>query len=106
MPRVTVRPQGFVFEAYAGETVMAAARRNGYHWPTTCNGNAECTTCACVVLSDMAALEPMGRAERFALSDARGKAVLETPMRLACQAIVKTDVELRKPGVLAPVKRD
>lgn len=106
MPRVTVQPQGHVFEAYVGETIMDAARRNGFHWPTTCGGNAECTTCACVVLTDRAALAPMGRAERFALADARGKAVLDTPTRLACQALVVADLTVRKPGVLPPVKHD
>jgi 2Fe-2S ferredoxin len=102
MPRVLVQPHGFAFEAQPGETVMAAARRNGYYWPTTCGGHAECTTCACLVISAAEALAPMGRAERFALQDARGRAVLNTPTRLACQALVIADCEVRKPGVLPP----
>ena len=102
MPRVSVQPRAFSFEAAAGETVMAAARRNGYYWPTTCGGNAECTTCACTLLSAADTLAPMGRAERAALVEGRGRAVLETPTRLACQALVLADVELRKPGVLPP----
>ena len=49
MPRVVVRPSGSTFEAEPGETIMAAALRNGYWWPTTCNGRAECAVCAVVV---------------------------------------------------------
>jgi ferredoxin len=104
MPRVLVQPQGFVFEARPDETLMDAARRNGYYWPTTCGGHAECATCACLLLSPPETLAPMGRAERFALLDARGRAVLNTPTRLACQALVLADCEVRKPGVLPPAE--
>jgi len=104
MPRVLVQPQGFAFAARTNETLMDAARRNGYYWPTTCGGHAECTTCACLLLSAAETLAPMGRAERFALLDARGHAVLNTPTRLACQSLVVADCEVRKAGVLPPAE--
>lgn len=103
MPVVTVQPAGYVFEARDGETIMGAARRLGYYWPTTCGGKGECTTCACTVIDGGDHLDSMSRAEAYSLVEGRGRAVLSTPTRLACQATVRGDVEVRKPGVLPPI---
>lgn len=102
MPSVTVQPAGYRIQVSQGETIMAGARARGYHWPTTCGGRGECTTCACLVLSGAENLAPMSRFESAALVEGRGRAVLATPTRLACQARVHGDVEVRRAGVLPP----
>jgi len=102
MPKVTVRPLEIEFDAPDGETIMAAAQARGYYWPTTCGGEGRCTTCACVVLSGMEHLSPRGRSEERVLVEERGQAVLEQPVRLACQAQVHGDIEVEKVGVRLP----
>lgn len=102
MPQVTVQPAGYQIEIADGETIMGGANARGYYWPTTCGGKGECTTCACVVLAGGDNLSSMSRFESYSLAEGRGRAVLNTPTRLACQARVHGDVEVRKPGVLPP----
>ena len=102
MPRVTVQPAGHEIEVAEGETIMAGANARGYYWPTTCGGKGECTTCACLVLEGAANLSPMGRFESFSLVEGRGRAVLKTAVRLACQARVHGDVAVQRAGVLPP----
>ena len=102
MPKITIRPKNIVVDAPEGETIMKAAQDAGYYWPTTCGGEGRCTTCACVVVSGMDQLSPRGPSEEYVLADERGESVLETPIRLACQAVVHGDVEVEKPGVRQP----
>jgi len=99
MPKVTVQPSGITFEAAEGETVFDAARAAGYWWPTSCGGKGECTTCAGLILSGIEHLSAMGRSEEFELTRQRGRAALQTPVRLCCQARVSGDVEVQKTGV-------
>jgi 2Fe-2S ferredoxin len=103
MPKVTVRPLDIEFDAPAGETIMGAAQAGGYYWPTTCGGEGRCTTCLCVVLDGMERLSPRGRSESKVLVEERGPAVLQQPLRLACQARVYGDVEVEKHGVRLPL---
>ena len=81
-----------------------AAQAQGYYWPTTCGGEARCTTCACEVVSGAPLLTEMGRAERRALVTERGEGILETNVRLACQAHLRGEgiVVVRKAGVRRP----
>jgi 2Fe-2S ferredoxin len=102
MPTVTVRPSGYRIEVQEGETIMGGANALGYYWPTTCGGKGECTTCACLVLAGMSQLSPMGRFESYSLVEGKGRGVLKTPVRLACQARVHGDVEVQRGGVLPP----
>jgi len=85
---------------------MGAAQAAGYYWPTTCNGEGRCTTCACDVVDGAEALEPMGKAERKTLVEERGEGVLLTTVRLACQSrpvpAFEGIIVVRKPGVRAP----
>jgi len=103
MPKVTVRPLDIEFDAPEGETIMSAAQAAGYYWPTTCGGEGRCTTCLCVVVAGMERLSPRGRSESKVLAEERGPAVLQQPLRLACQARVYGDVEVEKPGVRLPL---
>jgi 2Fe-2S ferredoxin len=103
MPKVTVEPLHLQFEAPEGATIMEAAQQQGYYWPTTCGGEGRCTTCACLVLSGLDQLSPRGRSEERVLVEERGAAVLEQPLRLACQARLGAgDIIVEKPGVRLP----
>ena len=80
---------------------MAAAQAAGLYWPTTCGGQAICTTCLSEILSGGDGLVEMSRNERKTLVEERGEAVLKRPLRLACQAAVKGGdaIVVQKPGV-------
>jgi 2Fe-2S ferredoxin len=106
MPRVRILPLDVEIDAAAGATVMGAAQALGYYWPTTCNGEGRCTTCACDVVEGAEQLEPMGRTEQKTLVLERGQAVLASGLRLACQARLREDgeaVTVKKPGVRPPM---
>ncbi len=103
MPKVTIRPKNIVIEVPEGDTIMGAAQAAGYYWPTTCGGEGRCTTCACTVVSGMVDLSPRGRSEERVLVEERGAGVLDTPLRLACQARVYGDVVVEKPGLRPPL---
>lgn len=103
MPNVHLLPLDVTFEAPEGATIMDAARSAGYYWPTTCGGEARCTTCLCEVQGGLEALSPMGRNERRAIVAERGEQALERPFRLACQARVSGDVRVYKDGVRPPL---
>lgn len=89
------------YEAAVGETLMDAARRLGYYWPTTCGGQGVCTTCLSEVVSGGDLLAEMGRSERKILTAERGEAILKRPVRLACQATVLHEgtIVVNKAGV-------
>ena len=100
MPKIRIQPLDRVVEAEEGETIMAAAWRDGLYWPTTCGGEGICTSCACTIEEGADNLDPLGRSERKTLSEERGEAALrDGKLRLACQARVRGDVVVTKPGV-------
>jgi 2Fe-2S ferredoxin len=97
---IRVEPLGVEIEVMTDETIMGAACRQGYRWPSICNGQAECTTCYVRVVAGQANLGPMGAVEQ------RGMEMLLRSfpgaggaIRLACQATLVGDVVVRKPGV-------
>ncbi len=100
MPKVTFQPLNRVIEAEEGQTIMEAAWADGLYWPTTCGGEGICTSCACTIEEGAENLEPLGRSERKTLSEERGATALRNgTLRLACQARVRGDVTVEKPGV-------
>ncbi|MPZ49368.1 MAG: 2Fe-2S iron-sulfur cluster binding domain-containing protein [Dehalococcoidia bacterium] len=101
MTRVTVLPSCIEFEVSIGETLMGGAQARGLYWPTTCGGQAICTTCLTEIVSGGEALAEMGRSERKTLVSERGEAILRRPMRLACQSAVLSEgmITVNKPGV-------
>ncbi len=103
MTRVTILPANLDIEVNPGDTLMGGAQALGLYWPTTCGGQAICTTCLSEIVSGADLLAEMGRNERKTLVAERGEAILSTPMRLACQAIVLKDgaVTVNKAGVRA-----
>lgn len=100
MPKVTIKPIGRTVEAPEGATIMQAAWSEGLYWPTTCGGEGICTSCACIIEEGSENLEAMGRNERKTLSEERGEAALRNgTLRLACQARLRGDIVVSKPGV-------
>ena len=100
MPKLTIRPIDRTIEARDGQTIMEAAWAEGLYWPTTCGGEGICTSCACTVDEGAANLDPIGRTERKTLAEERGEAALRNgTLRLACQARVRGDIVVTKPGV-------
>ena len=103
MAGVRVLPSEHEFEASEGQTIMAAAQAHGLYWPTTCGGQGLCTTCLAEIVSGEDSLGEMGRHEKKTLIAERGAAILNRPMRLACQTVIKgkSPVVVNKPGVKA-----
>jgi ferredoxin len=104
---VRVEPLGVDLEVDTGETLMHAAERLGYRWPTLCHGHAVCTMCFIAFDEEPDAFEPAGPAELAALrvvgaqSSSAGKV-----LRLACQARVRGDTIVTKRGVRVRVPGD
>lgn len=98
-PTITVVPAGIELAARAGETVMGAATRLGYRWPTLCNGDGTCTVCWVEVTEGAGALGPLTDHERSWLQGFPAQRLCAGPARLACQAAVHGPVVVRKKGV-------
>ena len=100
MATVEVRPSGIVFGVRDGETIIEAAWREGYHWPTVCGGHGSCRACVLQMTEGASAFSPVSRWEREGLD-----AVTPTlpgdaaSFRLACQATISDDVVVHKVGV-------
>lgn len=99
MTRVRVEPSGIEFDVGAGETIMSAALRGGYRWPTVCGGTGQCRACFVVVVDGMSNLEPPGRLEREGIRILVESGEDRAAVRLACQAKPAGDVTVQKHGV-------
>jgi ferredoxin, 2Fe-2S len=99
MPSVRVEPEGFVLTVESGETLIEAAWRLGYVWPTTCYGKAECTMCHVEVVAGAENLSALGDEEAAALAVLGRRA---NGLRLACRLQLAGDAVVRKRGVRAP----
>jgi 2Fe-2S ferredoxin len=98
LPNVQVRPSGINFDAEPGETIMGAAIRSGYRWPTVCGGKAECAACAVLVEEGEQNLSPIAENEAAILHIVPILASGAT-VRLACQARLIGDIAVTKRGV-------
>jgi len=99
---VRVEPAGIELEVAPGETVMAAAVRSGYWWPTVCGGLAECGTCVMAVITAPAAgLPAPGAVEAGRLATVPERRLSpDEEWRLACQLRVEAPgLVVRKRGV-------
>lgn len=66
---------------------MAAAQRQGYHWPTLCRGQALCTACLLDVVDGAEHFDEIRSPEREALESVSAiRDGREGGLRLACQA--------------------
>ena len=106
--RVTVTyGPGLKVEAAPGSTVLDVSRQANIPHMSICGGRARCSTCRIMVVSDPSTLKPPGQAERRLLESIGADA----NMRLACQAKIVSDAEVRpiiQPGSneVAPIKSD
>lgn len=96
---ITVEPSGIELEVHDGETIMGAALRAGYRWPSLCGGDGTCSICWVEVLSGGQRLSEAGPAERDTLELVPALVRRTRVVRLACQARVQGDVRVRKTGV-------
>ena len=100
MPKIRILPLDREVDAQAGQTIMAAAHDSGLYWPTTCGGQAICTTCLCRIEAGAENLDDIGRAELKTMTEERPEAMVrKNNLRLACQARVSGDVTVTKRGV-------
>ncbi|MGH3560579.1 MAG: 2Fe-2S iron-sulfur cluster-binding protein [Mycobacterium sp.] len=100
MPVVRVEPAGIVIDVAHGETLMHAAERLGYRWPTSCHGEAKCTACFVVVEDGVERLEPARPLELAGLELFQGGSLYEgREVRLACQLRPRGDAIVFKRGV-------
>ena len=86
-----------VIEVQSGESVLAAASRQGYRWPSVCGGEAMCGTCFVRVTDGAEHTSQLRDAERTRLRLV-GKGN-DTTARLACQMRVTGPVSVFKRGV-------
>ncbi|CAN5809205.1 2Fe-2S iron-sulfur cluster-binding protein [soil metagenome] len=96
-----MQPFGIEIEVRAGETLLQAAWRAGYDWPTLCYGRGTCTACQCEVIDGLHHLSPRTEAEVNMLGDLSRRVRRTNPqrVRLACQVTTRGDLQVRKPGV-------
>ena len=100
-PIVHVLGSDVDLEAEPGETIIEAAWRLGYYWPTVCWGQAQCTTCYVRVIEGADNLGPVPADEQNALDNWFPRSLMqgEGEVRLACRAEVHGEVTVEKPGV-------
>lgn len=100
---VRVEPAGFELELEAGETLAEAAWRLGYHWPTTCWGQAECMLCYVRVLEGEGQAEPPEDEELSRMESLMPRPFRSPVTRLACRLRVRgPGVVVQKKGVRPP----
>ena len=96
-PVVRVQPSGVDIEVLPGETLIEAAWREGYFWPTNCFGQAQCMVCRVRVVEGAENLSEMGTEEANALRmNGLGDLV---GGRLACLLEVHGPAIVEKEGV-------
>lgn len=102
-PVATARidPAGIDIEIRPGETLIQAAWRAGYYWPTLCFAMGTCTACQCEIVEGQHLLSPRTESETSLLNDLNKRVRRGNPrrVRLACQVTVSGDIRVRKPGV-------
>lgn len=98
---VRVEPAGVELAVQSGETIIEAAWRLGYYWPSVCFGQAQCTACHVVVAEGSENLSQVGDEEAQVIRTKLRTAALRhgDNLRLACRAEVHGRVVLTKRGV-------
>ncbi len=104
MAEVRIEPIGAMIDVREGETLIAAAWREGYRWPSTCEGMGRCHLCFVEVIEGADFLNPPSGWEREGLEelkhaypDRRANTV-----RLACQIRPAGPALVFKRGVRGP----
>jgi ferredoxin, 2Fe-2S len=103
MATVSVEPGGLCIEVEPGETLAESAWRQGYRWPTTCWGKAECMVCAVVVVDGEGSTVPADDEEQDAIELRLSRHLRRPTSRLACRLRVTADgAVVEKKGVRPP----
>jgi 2Fe-2S ferredoxin len=98
---VRVEPGGFAIEVREGEPLAEAAWRQGYRWPTTCWGQAECMVCVAELIEGLDVVKPATDEEMGAMAERLPQR--RPRSRLACRLLVcGPGVVVRKAGVRPP----
>jgi ferredoxin, 2Fe-2S len=93
---VRVEPSGHTIVVEGDESLLAAALRQGYRWPTLCHGKGECTTCFVRLLAGAEHVTAARPPERSRLNEC-GR---DGPnIRLACQLEIRGPVTVLKRGL-------
>lgn len=85
LPHEEICPEGALFQAEPGETIIDAAERNGVHIEHACEKSCACTTCHVILREGFDSLPESDETEDDLLDKAWG---LEPESRLSCQARV------------------
>lgn len=96
---IRIEPSGIEFDCQAGETIIQAAWRHGYYWPTICGGVAECGACRCELTEGVENAEPPSMAEQIFFRTMPRMRERNPALRLACCLKVSGVVTIRKAGV-------
>jgi len=88
--KATFKPFGVSIDVQPGTTLLEAATAAGIKIESVCGGRGTCAKCRVIALSGLSAPTPL---ERKGLTDAE----LSDGYRLACQAIIESDVEALVP---------
>ena len=98
---VRVEPLGAVLAVDPGESLLAAAWRAGFEWPTICYGQAQCMVCRIEVVSGHDAIVPADDDEIAAMRSRLPRSQAGTHIRLACRMRLcgASEVVVRKAGV-------
>lgn len=85
LPHAEHCPEGIVFEAAAGQTILDAAQANGIDIEHACEKSCACTTCHVIVREGFDSMTESDELEDDMLDKAWG---LEPDSRLSCQAVI------------------
>jgi ferredoxin, 2Fe-2S len=97
---VRVQPSDFELEVLPGETLIEAAWRDGYYWPTVCYGQARCMACQVVILDGEENVLLPTEEELDAMRTLLGAQGRDLrARRLACRLEVSGPVTVEKRGV-------
>lgn len=103
MAEVRVEPAAMTVTLEPGESLLDAAFRAGWRWPSICHGNAECLVCWVQVIEGAENVVPPGPIERAALEVLAGRqANMAAPAagtRLACQISFTGDAVVKRVGL-------
>ena len=100
-PIIRVDPLGVELDVRPGETLIEAAWRSGYYWPTVCYGQAECAACHVTVLEGEQHLVAPSEEELTAIRTLLTGPLGRSPerRRLACRLQVVGPAVVEKKGV-------
>ncbi len=103
MAEIRVEPLGVVIDVHEDETLLAAAWREGYRWPSACEGKGRCHLCFVEVIEGTDSLDVPSRWEREGLEEL-GHAYPDRrdALRLACQMHTVGSAVVVKRGVRRP----